>query len=498
MYLKVMHFRRSNPEQKYTMKTHQSQKRRTLEDTDLKFSCHRGLIRRSDEESLRMLFTALSDSAKRFPKMTKYDCPEHIWLVFKPTSYGTISEPLQAEENLENVQLQEAVPPDPLSLLFATSQVPMRTKVERKQRMMEEKIKLNMPLPKVVLDASDCARLLDGAGKTSVVVVEREGKIVAASSVAASSEVGPSVAVPASKPSLKSTSIPEPKDSAPEPDQPAMATAQSLSHDLSGSNGAKDNDTAWKSDTSPSADKDGLSSGRKAGSDQGKAILKPPKKRRGIEAEFEIETPSQSVLNNCEPQLPPLNHQLTAENNFSKSLQRHSVERILQQNSVISTQSHHYLPHSHSLLSAGMEIVSSSSAQTSVPSTLSQPLQDSLSSDQIHHEHCPYPSLALQSDSATHIHLLPKNSPCNSHTHENTLGKSTPNRDVAHDVKERTSQKTLSLSPEQDEPINLSTGGKTDQTVVSPITSQAGITTPAEGCEPDLTISKGDKSTFKP
>ncbi|CAG5125715.1 unnamed protein product [Candidula unifasciata] len=59
----------------------------------------------------------------------------------------------------------------------------MRTKVDKNPKTtVEQKHNIRSASPKVVLNANDCARLLDGTGKTYVLLVEKNGKMVAANS----------------------------------------------------------------------------------------------------------------------------------------------------------------------------------------------------------------------------------------------------------------------------------------------------------------------------
>ncbi|GFR75741.1 zinc finger protein 37 [Elysia marginata] len=396
----------------------------------------------------------------------------------------------------------------------------MRTKVERKQRVLEEKLKLNMPSPKVVLDASDCARLLDGADKTSVVVVEREGKIVAASSLAASSDPNTGLGVGAKAlPVLKSpTSENSNLSGAKHPGQPTMTEKHSaVSEHMSISNSTGEQKEKWtKTEAKFPNKKDGLVSGREASSEQTKAILKPPKKRRGIEVEFEVEASSQCVLNNGVIDAPLTQYaapnQMASESNLSKSSQRHSVERILQHNPVHSPKSHNNLVNLQPPLSARME-VATSSAETSVPSSHYSsstkashqvqppppPYLPSSSSEQIHTQHLPYPPSALQSaECATHQQLLPKNSSSynNTLTHDNALSSPLSNPVIHTSVTAASDkgslQKVQTLSKDEEEPMNLLTVSNSTpgESVVSPVTSHASFMTPAEGATTPAEVSE--------
>ena len=389
----------------------------------------------------------------------------------------------------------------------------MRTKVEKKQRVLEEKLKLNMPSPKVVLDASDCARLLDGASKTSVIVVEREGKMVAASSVATSSSSSSDPSVSSAALPLGNSGSTPVQSSLSQMTEAALVSTQTRPSDrqsvicqnVSGSTLPGGSAKIWpKTETGLPASKDEPVSSRKPGPDHNKAILKPPKKRRGIEVEFEIEASSHSVLKNgvadaC-PQLTLPKHS-NSDNDFCSSSQRHSVERILQNSSVVPLQSHHEQPHSTRL--TGMEFPPPSTSEPSVPSLksssstsphLSQPPSDP--SEASHNSGHSYHPLELQSKSATHDQPLPKDkkSSCSAaNVHDTTTsGRSSFNGDAASHTTPRTASlsekghpKSFRLSPVQDEPINLTTCEKPGEPVVSLVTSQAGsITSPAEGCEP--------------
>lgn len=66
----------------------------------------------------------------------------------------------------------------------------MRTKVDKEERKAAaQRLRFKVSLPSVILDASQCAQFLDGPGKFSAVVVEKEGKLVPASTFSKTSSV---------------------------------------------------------------------------------------------------------------------------------------------------------------------------------------------------------------------------------------------------------------------------------------------------------------------
>ncbi|XP_012938700.1 uncharacterized protein LOC101861956 [Aplysia californica] len=167
----------------------------------------------------------------------------------------------------------------------------MRTKVDKDhKKVTEAKLKMSMTSPKVVLDAEDCAKLLDGMGKTSVVVVERGGKMVAAlpststsSTLSSSTSSGTTKSKGVSASQLKSSKSPS------NVHQPSSSGA---------SEGKNDND-GTKSPTSLHHNHNKREVNNKSEVTT-KAIPKPPKKRRGNDKKFESVESTPACLSNGE------------------------------------------------------------------------------------------------------------------------------------------------------------------------------------------------------
>ncbi|GFO21784.1 Zinc finger protein 37 [Plakobranchus ocellatus] len=374
----------------------------------------------------------------------------------------------------------------------------MRTKVEKKQKKVsDEELRLNMPSAKVVLDASDCARLLDGVGQTSVIVVEKDGKMVAASSVETLSAPFTNLAVSCVGPSLKASAGSVSPQTVGTITVAAPSTQSTICSGSSGSGCAGDNtEMTQKPVAIVTSDEDNTASSRKGVLDQCKAILKPPKKRRGIEVEFEGEALSQPLLKNGDLIHSTLTPSVESGCWNAGSSQKHSVERLLQHSSTPSIKSHtsvitnnnsanfnishHLLPQSHSIFPAEMELATSK-AETSVPSSTassttplkSQPSHQSLflqSKSDLYTKPTQNDGLVVTSD------VVQENAFVSSAKSkgDSTLYSTQPT------LSDKVSKKRLPLSPEQEEPINLTTS----KSVITPITSQMCTKTPVEGCEP--------------
>ncbi|CAL1545154.1 unnamed protein product, partial [Lymnaea stagnalis] len=264
----------------------------------------------------------------------------------------------------------------------------MRTKAEKKyKKAPEEKLKLSLPSPKVVLNANECARLLDGIGKTSVLLVEKGGKMVAATTV---------VSLPPSESSSSDTGA-------------AANTKVSNSLGPHMTSDSKSTSVAIGKSNSPEV-KTVVSINNKKAEDvptAAKVILKPPKKRRGNDKKFEEILHTSPVVNNGDIQHPisPLRELVDGCSNQSKTdsvlksglplkaeaTQKHSVESLLQPSSLVSNNnlllggySHHtfdprrhHLPQTSSFTSSGSISQSNNSDNypTSAPyhNALSQP-----------------------------------------------------------------------------------------------------------------------------
>ncbi|KAI8782184.1 hypothetical protein BgiBS90_017580 [Biomphalaria glabrata] len=156
----------------------------------------------------------------------------------------------------------------------------MRTKVDKShKKVSEEKLRLSLPSPKVVLNASECARLLDGKGKTSVLLVEKEGRMVAATSLTPP----PSVSSTVSSLPIGSEANLKVIDSV-----TSLSSTDSLKKSMepetvAGSKSEDSNNSALKEEVPANANK---------------VILKPPKKRRGLDKKFESSSQPLGILNN--------------------------------------------------------------------------------------------------------------------------------------------------------------------------------------------------------
>ncbi|KAH9512714.1 hypothetical protein Btru_037999 [Bulinus truncatus] len=259
----------------------------------------------------------------------------------------------------------------------------MRTKAEKNhRRAAEEKMKLSLPSPKVVLNASECARLLDGTGKTSVLLVEKGGKMVPAASVAPPLAVSSSEAT-----SSSSDSVATPKN---------ISTIDSQAQDNLKPNAEdeKVNDSVAEiKDSNCGIQKDVTVS-------SSKVILKPPKKRRGLDKKFESSNPPLAVINNGDlsHQPSPLRehvdvssvpqiaekHSKPEQPRKADFAQKHSMENLLQHqpsssmssaNIVLSNFAHHatFDPRASHLSQTALVADTIPSSSPASPVSISQP-----------------------------------------------------------------------------------------------------------------------------
>ncbi|XP_059171776.1 uncharacterized protein LOC131952878 [Physella acuta] len=229
----------------------------------------------------------------------------------------------------------------------------MRTKVEKNhKKAAEEKLKINLPSPKVVLNADECARYLDGTGKTSVLLVEKGGKMVAATTI--TSDTSASEKNHLKDEAAKTTKSLEKSDC-------IKLDAKTVSKDANNATANVQKEEAPK----PAKD-----------------ILKPPKKRRGMDKTIEESVQNTAVLNNGDT-APPISPLREAVDTVQKPLvkadlphkvdssQKHSVESLLQHqptslvstnNLVLGSYPHHsFDPRTHHLPSTFPSLPSSNS-----------------------------------------------------------------------------------------------------------------------------------------
>lgn len=370
----------------------------------------------------------------------------------------------------------------------------MRTKVEKNSKKpAQQKLSFSLPSPKVVLNADDCARFLDSMGKTSVLLVEKDGKTVAATSKMPSAQPASSSAS-LTLPSLCSSSsasltLPSPC-SPPTLSSPprgviatsGAATQTKICRNWMGLTTAKSiKSTEYLSveqaERPKAASANGGKSDHQGVSAQTPLILKPPKKRRGTEKKCEETTCKSPIFNNGDvhsavspgielgdsdsmQRSEDLSVSLSSDIDTSK---KHSVEHLLRHQAepiVFATNcqtqnsecySHDLRSHSSSQMNLSLMALATTSCILSPPSSsCSDPGKVLICTSQ------QFPHLCTSSSQLSMNHDYPgQTSP---------VGKSTVLSPPQHVLgsKVTTQSGNFQQLPEQVEPMNLSTSCNPD------------------------------------
>lgn len=291
----------------------------------------------------------------------------------------------------------------------------MRTKVEKNNKTTVEPNHISVACPKVVLNASDCARLLDSSGKAYVLLVEKDGKMVAANlrSPVQSSPATSSPCPASSEPSVSSSATSS-GHSAASLSKLCKNIVTVSSADRSGPADCKDHpecsklveysksaecrkvdssETAEVSDTAL-VERLSINNPHSSPHDQEKSIdtkviLKPPKKRKGIHKKFENASPaalafdtiSQSAVTSagiapdvcCVPTDASLSSPLSSST--LDGARKHSIEHLLWHQSASSVSNNQSLisgnyPHESQTLILSQNDLPSLSVNT-IPFSLS-------------------------------------------------------------------------------------------------------------------------------